>query len=118
MTITITKEDLILKELSNVSADIKDLKKESKSHGETLVRLESTVSAQQTQCKLLHIAVDRRLDNLEDFEEKTGSTNIAELKSKNDKIADWHTWGARLLLAIPVSILTAGLVLLIKGCGG
>jgi hypothetical protein len=113
---TITTEELILKRLDSVSSGVEDLKKESKTHGEALVRLEEAMKSKQVQCSLMHSAVDRRLDNLETFEEHAGADNAAALKSKADKAIDWNTWAVRLLLAIPVSVITTIIVIVIKGC--
>jgi len=112
----ITTEDLILQRLDSVSEGVDDLKLESKIHGEALVRLEESMKSKQIQCTLVHSAVDRRLDNLETFEEHAGADNASALKSKADKAIDWNTWAVRLLLTIPVSAITAVAVVVIKGC--
>lgn len=111
----ITKEDLILGHLKNLTDSVHELKLNSDKNTATLIRLEEF---QTNHVEITHKFLNEKIDCLETFKENTGIHNLKELQDKLDDKKEWKKWMSRFIIALPVGIITATVALLLKGCVG
>jgi hypothetical protein len=111
----ISKEDLILGHLKNITDSVHELKISSDKNTASLIRLEE---CQSNHLKITHKFLDDKIEALEDFKTNTGIHNLKELQDKLDDKNEWKKWMSRFIIALPVGIITATMALLLKGCIG
>lgn len=112
----VTKEDLILSTVNKVAEDMKELRTESKAQSESLLRLEVEFEGFKTVCRNTHCNVDSKIEALNSFKKEHELIKITELNAQIGRKIDWRTWGIRLIIGVPATIILTAIVAILKGC--